>query len=209
MTVSKMCLSLAILAVATVQFATPPQAHADTYSVVGIETDHGRFFYGMDDSGHVSFSVGGDIFHCGSVSPCYETLTYGANPIYSVSAPTYTWDFAANTTCFAIFPQTPCAVSYNGRTVNYSIEPDGLTRILSVSSGSNPPQVLFPYRTLTGPIVLDGTGDVLFDDGFGDIWYEAIDESTIPTPEPSSILLLATGLLALAITVRRHPLMQS
>jgi hypothetical protein len=208
MRLPKFSLPFAIAALIAVPFAAPTRSFADTYSVLGIETDTAHYFYGMDDLGHVTFSVGFDpsLFHCGpSALTCYETLTNGADPIYTVSAPTYAWDYSATNACF-LLPFGPCSATDDGRTVSYTGE-GGLSRILSVSSGSNPPVILPDSFNLTYVIAIDGTGDVLYDDGFGDIWYEAIDLNTI-TPEPGSIVLLSTGVLALAtmFTLRRRRL---
>jgi len=56
-------------------------------------------------------------------------------------------------------------------------------------------------------LAMNGLGDIVFDDGFNDIAYYAVDLDTLAaTPEPSSLLLLATGALALAafVTFRRN-----
>jgi hypothetical protein len=60
---------------------------------------------------------------------------------------------------------------------------------------------------------MNRNGDIVFDDGRLDEWFEAIDLSTVPTavsfasaavpapeptPEPTSILLFSTGAIALA-----------
>jgi hypothetical protein len=193
-----------IVALVAFLLFAPLASHADTYSVIGIETDAGHFFYGMDDVGHTTFSLGGSyLLNCGNAPNCYETLTYGANPVYSNLAPTYAWDFSATNACYTL-PFGPCSATKNGRTVNFTGSQD-LTRILSVTSGANPPQILPFSFNLTGTLVIDGTGDVLYDDGFGDIWYEAINLSAMPTtPEPASFFLLATAALGAGLFVRRN-----
>src|SRR5258708_4969533 len=120
---SKLNLSLAILSLVAILFSTPARSFADTYSILGIETDKLHYFYGMDDSWHVTFSVGDaySYLHCGfSASSCYETLTYSVDPIYTVSAPTYTWDFASTNACFTLPFAPTCSATDNGRTVTYT-----------------------------------------------------------------------------------------
>ena len=71
----------------------------------------------------MTFSVGFDpSFHCGpSALTCYKTLTYGADPTYTVAAPTYTWDYSDTSACFTL-PFGPCSATNDTRTVSYTGE---------------------------------------------------------------------------------------
>jgi hypothetical protein len=51
---------------------------------------------------------------------------------------------------------------------------------------------------------MNSLGDIVFDDGFIDEAYYAVDLNTAPTPEPSTLLLLATGILGAGFIVRRR-----
>jgi hypothetical protein len=54
---------------------------------------------------------------------------------------------------------------------------------------------------------IDAVGDIAWTDGRDDVNYAAIDLTTLgATPEPASLPLVATGLLALAAAIRRRPM---
>ena len=54
---------------------------------------------------------------------------------------------------------------------------------------------------------MNSLGDIVFNDESNEYWYEAVDLSTAVTPEPGSLLLLATGILALAAVARRRSIL--
>ncbi|HEY5056941.1 MAG TPA: PEP-CTERM sorting domain-containing protein [Acidobacteriaceae bacterium] len=171
------------LAFAGTLFGTATPAHADTYSIVALTNDN-KWFYGMDDAGNVVFDASG---LCSQT--CYDTFLNGVNTGGTFTAPTFAWDYIA-----ARCNYPPCSVTKNGTTATVSLESDGFAQDLDVIAGASPAQLLFRPLGITNLLVLNGTGDIVFDDGVRDEWYEAIDV----TPEPSSLLLLVTGAFALA-----------
>jgi hypothetical protein len=172
-----LCLAATALA-AIAPFAAAVPARADTYDIVALMSDDGYFFYGMDDSGDVIFDNA--LGHPGSTSCEFNTWFYSfSNGIFtrvSFAAPVLDWDYNA-ITCDV----PPCSVTDNGTTASESFESDLLTEDLDVTSGSNPPQLLLRTRGFTGDLVINGTGDIVFDNGLADEWYEAVDLSTLQT----------------------------
>jgi hypothetical protein len=53
-------------------------------------------------------------------------------------------------------------------------------------------------------VVMNGSGDFAWVDGLHETIFEAVDQTTGSVPEPTSLLLLATGSLTLIGTIRRR-----
>jgi len=197
---------LAALVLTCAQFSSPSRSYADTYQIVFLDSDQNRFFTGMDDLGHVVLNDPG-VFCGPQASTCYETFDNGIRVGgFSSTAPNYTWD--NGTPCI---PSVSSGVSvYHGVCNNGR---DAFTGVLSpgqlfgsVYAGSNPP--LFLALTAGdshyGPVYMNALGDIVFDDVFQENWYEAINLDTLPAPEPSSLLLIATGLAGAAFLFLRR-----
>ncbi len=202
MTLSKLCLRLAILALATVQFAAPARSLADTFHIFNLTTDN-RFFYGMNASGLVVFDYAASP-GC-APSACYYTFLNGISTGVSTTAPIFTADNG-----------TPCTPSVPaGGSVLHGVCNNGRDAFSGkLSSGQVFPNLYFgsAFQDLfttgsPGLVFMNSRGDIVFDDELGGNWYEAIDLTTAATPEPSSILLLVTGILALAALARRQPIL--
>ena len=56
---------------------------------------------------------------------------------------------------------------------------------------------------------MNNQGDIVWDDIYSENFFEAIDLTTDQVPEPSGFLLLGTGLIAGAGTMRRRLLQSS
>jgi hypothetical protein len=210
MRLSRLPFCVAIAALFFLQFSAPAASHADTYQIVGLNIDNVQF-YGMDDSGHVVFSTSNS--YCGG----QYSVCYGHDGDWSGVAPAFSWDNGVG--CSPTLPPGTsdlAAVCNNGRVAFYGYE-SGNYPLEGLYSGSNPLQ-LVTSGFFTSSVHMNGLGDIVFDNGYLDEWYEAIDLSTAPAlslasvsapvsepvSEPASILLLGTGAIALVgMSLRR------
>src|SRR5437879_9097753 len=86
MRLTKLCFSLAAILV-QISLLTPA-AHADTYKVFTLDSDEGRFVYGIDPSGDVVLSVDTSGGQCTDVANCYRTYIGGVVAFSSNTPPT-------------------------------------------------------------------------------------------------------------------------
>lgn len=185
----RLALSLAVLAlVFALSTATP--AHADSFNTFALGNDNTLSFYGMSSTGLVVLDQASDP-SCGFAT-CYFSYVNGALTTTSSTAPTFAADNGS-----ACSPTLPSgysaikAVCNNGHAAwDGTLSPsqshpglyDGVSPATTLGDGSG--SFLF----------VNSLGDVVWNDPTLEEWFEAIPA----TPEPSSLLLLATGIAALA-----------
>ena len=190
---------LAVVCFIVPQFVSPSFSRADTYSLNLLMSDEHRNFYGMDDIGHVVINdIACDQFNSGS---CYYSFLNGSLISTTSTAPAFAFDYAS-----VLCLQAPCSVSFKGRTASFVYDINHVLQQLFVSSGSDPAQLLTQFNGVTGVLAINGVGDIVFANGTTENWYEEIDVTSLSsraTPEPSSLLLLGTGIAAGAGLVRR------
>jgi hypothetical protein len=203
-------LRAAILAFAVVSFTAPKPAHADSYQILlllNASTSPFAFHFpvGITASGTVVASV--DPTDCnGTPGHCYETFDNGVLVGKSLTLPALAYDNG-----------TPCTVPFNGGSFAGAVCNNGRevfgTPINSTPYGSEiftgpDPVADFFASGVLASADLNSSGDFVYwvnavGSSNGEI-LEAIDLTTDQVPEPGSIFLLGTGILAALSLPRRR-----
>jgi hypothetical protein len=194
----------ATVAVAALLLASPITSYADTYQVFDLGGDHASNLYGIDTSGAV---VTIDQSNYPIHDQTYKTWVNGVVVSVSFTPPSLNYD--NGTPCVPTV--SPGITTYpansrcnNGHEVYFaSYQTAPPSYINGIFTGPNLSDLLTTHGTLDG-IVLNASGDYAWIDGLNEEFYQAIDLTPQFVPEPGSLLLLGTGLLASIGAIRRR-----
>jgi hypothetical protein len=196
------CLSSAVTVIAIALICSARPAYADSYTIYDLGDSNARGIYGMGTTGDVV------VFQesCGVFGPsCYVTYANGVAVSESSTKPSLTYD--DGTPCAS----TPTGFNASKKTCNNGLiglgslyNPNGDPNGVYVGSGDN---LQLLHGGSADQVFLNSLGDFAWTDGNSDEIFEAVDSSrSAATPEPGTLLLVATGLLTFMAAVRRKAL---
>jgi hypothetical protein len=191
---------------------------ADSYTIVDLGNANGHGIYGIDTAGDV---VVWGTSGCGaSGSYCYVTYSNGVAINDGLVAPTLAYD--NGTACSAPAGFNASKTACNGEWVGLGsfYNPNGDPNGVYFGSGSD---LDFIHSGSADQIFLNSMGDFAWTDGRDEEIYELIqitgpvlndsdisgraasveDFDPVTTPEPKSLLLVATGLIWIAVMLKR------
>jgi hypothetical protein len=190
---------LPLLAIALLSSAT---AHADTYTVYNLGNDNGRSLYGISTTGAVVID---EQYNCANTATnCYDTWVNGE--VVSVTTAPPSLDYDDGSPCDSLPPgdyaaPTDTIVCNNGYIGFGLTGTQGTEMIRAVTGPISDPQIV--WGGTVNQSALNSIGDFAWADAQDEYFYEAVDTTNTPVPEPSGLILIGTGILSLPAALRR------
>jgi hypothetical protein len=203
----------AVSVVAVVLLSCPQPAKADTYEILNLGVANANSIFGMDTAGDVVVFGGSG---CGQYAlSCYTTYTNGLAVADSTTAPDMVFDDGTPCSSPAGFNASKSVCNNGLMGLGGYFNPNGDKNGVYLGSASD-------LQLLQGgtadQVFLNSAGDFAWTDGLDEEIFEAVDMSapddtlasipseTVVTPEPGSVVLLATGLVFFTAALRRKVL---
>jgi hypothetical protein len=190
-------------------FAAPTRSFADTYQILNLQSDQGYFFYGMNQYGEVVIDLSQHSACAMGTTNCYQTYVNGLPIGLTTTPPPLVYDNGGQCAPTLPAPESSLYAACNNGRVAWTgyLTPTQIMPSIYTGPISNPSAVTLPPQGANGDlpfIFINSQGDVVWDDVFDEEFFEAID-LTAQVPEPTSLLLFSTGILALAAFLASSP----